>query len=220
MPRTATVPVCSRCTTSTTCATPTARTTNALEAFQVISCMDTVERPTVERGGCQRRRSSSRSTSIRDRDRRQLLLHVLPADDRPAHRDHRARGPGRSWWWAPPATRRRRWRAPARWRQRSSRGGSCRRRQPTHRLRLNECSSAAVDDYLVDPVGPAEPAYPDGRVRYASDRARSCWARDRLWCPRRIWRKEWDSNPRRPIRPQRCSRPSHSSTLASFRVAG
>ena len=33
------------------------------------------------------------------------------------------------------------------------------------------------------------------------------------------WRKEWDSNPRRPIRPQRCSRPSHSSTLASFRRA-
>ena len=35
--------------------------------------------------------------------------------------------------------------------------------------------------------------------------------------PQTYWRKAWDSNPRRPERPQQFSRLSHSSALAAFR---
>ena len=76
---------------------------------------------------------------------------------------------------------------------------------------VNDCSIEVVDRVLIELVLPAQGT----SLRVTRDE-RTAAPYGAAVCSR-VWRKEWDSNPRRPRRPQQFSRLSHSSTLASFR---
>ena len=138
----------------------------------------------------------------------ELLLHVLPAVDRPAGRRSPAPAPARSSSSAPPATRRRRSTARGRWPPRSRTAGSS-WSPPT--------STPATASTPASTTSSTTTSSTSSRPTTAPSAAEQTHAP--FVSARRCWRKEWDSNPRRPKGPQRLSRPSHSSTLASFRRA-
>ena len=178
-------------------------------------CMDDAERPTVEEDDASAPQFLDGRAALRaGHDGRRTSARSSRRPSRPADRRSPAPAPGRSSSSARPATRRRRWRARGRWPTRWRTAGSSSSTADQHTgYGVNDCG----DD--VDRRLPDRPRGPAGRDRLLAVRpsgpARS--GRFRRTGRRSAWRKGWDSNPRRPEGPQRLSRPSHSSTLASFR---
>ena len=111
-PSAATAPACSRCTTPTTSATPTARGATSSRRSRRSAAPTSADRPTVAEDDATAAQFTRGRAAVRARHHRRVLLHVLPAVDRPAGRRSPAPAPGRSSSSARPATRRRRWRAP------------------------------------------------------------------------------------------------------------
>ena len=62
----------------------------------MISCMDTADGPTVEEEDANAAKLHAVAPRFAIEDGRRLLLHLLPADHRPADRDHGRRVPDRS----------------------------------------------------------------------------------------------------------------------------
>ena len=194
---------------------------NSLEAFQTISCMDDAGAPDGRGGGRRRLRCSTRpAPRFAPGTTGGVLLHVLPGARRPAGRDHRRRcraDPGRRHHRRPGDAavehgehgRARSRRACCSWSRPTSTPATASTTAATTPSTATWSTSRCPECRLHLRRG----LMPDERTC----RSAMLDVRTIRWRKRTVWRKGWDSNPRRPRRPQQFSRLSHSSTLAPFR---